>query len=111
MSDFQLESALEAIFGERPEVTVKRAQQQKAYETAERDEQQFFRKAEVDRITGYSTSTPLSAEPIDAKLREELGLPEAPAQTFTKAAMRVPEARQKFLDSVDKFISVARGGR
>jgi hypothetical protein len=78
------------------------------FETAERDEQQFFRKAEIDRITGYSSNEPLSSEPIDRNLPEELDLPEVPAQTFTKATTRVPEARQKFLDSVDKFIAGAR---
>jgi hypothetical protein len=108
MADFQLESTLEAIFGEQPEVTVKRAQQQQAYELAEADEQQFFRKAEIDRITGYS-SGPVSSEPFDSRLREELGIGPEP-QTFTKSVTPVSAARQRFLDGVDRFIAIARGG-
>lgn len=115
MSNFQLDSTLEAIFGERPEITTKRAQQRAAYELAEADETEFFRKAEIDYITGRHSSS----EPWTDQLREQLGIGPEP-QTFTKTLTAVDRngrsmpvsvsvAKEKFVAAVDRFISQARG--
>jgi hypothetical protein len=98
------------IFGERPESIAQRSRNQEQLAALNKAIDCFFQKNEMDTLMrGGDSAKPTNLRELQRAIGIESETRAPQDKTVAKRAeTRVPEARSRFLDSVDRFVEQAR---